>query len=225
MTKILAIESSGPVCSAACFMDGKLVDSLEEKKVNTHAELLAVFCDRLIETNGKPDAISLSTGPGSYTGLRIGTSLAKGLAFGFGIPVIGLSELDCMAESFLLDHEEFDFVVPTVDARRMEVYQRVYQKGAESSGDITPLIVDKNAWSEFDGMKAIIGDGAAKLGDLLAHRKDILIFDSILPSAKHQLQQAFRKFANREFLDLAYFEPFYLKEFIALTANKQKHAR
>lgn len=225
MTKILAIESSGPVCSAAMMEDVKILGIREETQVNTHAEWLAVFCDQLISEFGKPDAISLSIGPGSYTGLRIGTSLAKGLAYGFKIPVIGVSELDCMAEDFAHSHPEFDWIIPTVDARRMEVYQCVYGKDAKAQSEISPLIVDENAWSNYAGKKAIIGDGAAKLKEVLKGRDDIVIFETIHPSSQHQLQAAFRKFDAAEFLDLAYFEPFYLKEFIALTANKQKHAR
>lgn len=225
MTKILAIESSGPICSAAMFEAGKVIDTREEHQSNAHAELLAKFCDELIAACGKPEAISLSIGPGSYTGLRIGTSLAKGLAYGFNIPVIGLSELDCMAEDFGKAHPGFDYIIPTVDARRMEVYQRVYDRSANSITEIEPLVVTEDAWHEFSGKKAVIGDGAIKLKDLLGERNDIEIFDSIYPSSKHQLQAAFRKFDANDFLDLAYFEPFYLKEFIALTANKQKHAR
>ena len=91
MSRILAIESAGPVCSAALFEEGKCIALKESLEKNSHAEYLALFCEELIARRGKPDAISLDIGPGSYTGLRIGTSLAKGLAYGYGIPVIGLS--------------------------------------------------------------------------------------------------------------------------------------
>lgn len=222
MSRILAIESSGGVCSVAMFEDGICLDTRETKVMNSHAELLALYCEALIKSCGKPDALSLNTGPGSYTGLRIGVSLAKGLAYGYGIPVIGQSGLACMARHYLETDQENDWVIPCIDARRMEIYQAVYNKSGCEVAPIRPLIVEENAWEAFTGDKVLIGDGAEKLEGLLAGRSDISIIRGIFPSATHQLKESFRKFEAEDFLDLAYFEPDYLKEFQLLTLKKQK---
>jgi tRNA threonylcarbamoyladenosine biosynthesis protein TsaB len=222
MSRILALESSGSVCSAAMFEDGKCIELRESSEMNSHAELLALFCDSLIQNCGKPDALSLNTGPGSYTGLRIGVSLAKGLAYGYGIPVIGLSGLASMASHFRESDGESDWIIPCIDARRMEVYQAVYDKAGTEVSPMRPLVVEANAWQEFQGKKVLVGDGAGKLRELLMGRADIEIVAGIFPSATHQLKESFRKFAKEDFLDLAYFEPVYLKEFQLLTFKKEK---
>jgi len=223
MSRILAIESAGPVCSAAIFEDGRCVALKESQEKNSHAEHLALFCEKLIEETGAPDAISLDIGPGSYTGLRIGTSLAKGLAYGYGIPVIGLSGLNCLADFMAGKHPESEVLIPCLDARRMEVYHAIYTADLEELRGPEALVVEENSWTDFPGMKLLFGDGADKLEPLLGQRKDIEIIPGIFPSAAHQLQLSFRKFELKEFLDLAYFEPFYLKEFIALTSKKKNH--
>lgn len=223
MSRILAIESAGPVCSAAIFEDGTCIALKESQEKNSHAEQLAVFCEELIKETGAPDAISLDIGPGSYTGLRIGTSLAKGLAYGYGIPIIGLSGLLCLADFMARKHEDSELLIPCLDARRMEVYHAIYSANLEEISCPEALVVDENAWLTYPGKKLLFGDGADKLEPILSQRNDIRIISGIFPSAVHQLHLSFRKFESKEFLDLAYFEPFYLKEFIALTSKKNKH--
>jgi len=223
MSRILAIESAGPVCSAAIFEDGKCVALKESQEKNSHAEHLALFCETLIKETGTPDAISLDIGPGSYTGLRIGTSLAKGLAYGDGIPVIGLSGLSCLADFMARKYPESEFLIPCLDARRMEVYHAIYTGELEELRGPEALVVEEGSWLDFQGKKLLFGDGADKLEPLFGQRQDIEIIPGIFPSAAHQLQLSFRKFELKEFLDLAYFEPFYLKEFIALTSKKKNH--
>ncbi|MHB1278465.1 MAG: tRNA (adenosine(37)-N6)-threonylcarbamoyltransferase complex dimerization subunit type 1 TsaB [Bacteroidia bacterium] len=223
MSRILAIESSGSVCSVAMFEDGKCLEIRETREMNSHAELLASYCKALIESQGKPHALSLNTGPGSYTGLRIGVSLVKGLAYGYGIPVIGQSGLACMARFYLGEDQDSDWIIPCIDARRMEVYQAVYDKTGAEVSPIRPLVVESNAWEEFRGKKVLIGDGAEKLQELFAERSDISIVKGIFPSATYQLKESFRKFEVEDFLDLAYFEPVYLKEFQLLNLKKEKH--
>lgn len=222
MSRILAIESSGSVCSAAMFEDGKCREVKESREMNSHAELLALFCESLIQNCGKPDALALNTGPGSYTGLRIGVSLAKGLAYGYGIPVIGLSGLACMAGHYMESIGNCEWIIPCIDARRMEVYQAVYDKNGVEMSPVRPLIVEADSWGDFQGNKALIGDGAEKLSEVLAGRSDIHIVPGIFPSATNQLKESFRKFEAGDFLDLAYFEPVYLKEFQLLTLKKEK---
>ncbi|HCS19295.1 MAG TPA: tRNA (adenosine(37)-N6)-threonylcarbamoyltransferase complex dimerization subunit type 1 TsaB [Bacteroidetes bacterium] len=223
MSRILAIESSGSVCSVAMFEDGNCLEVREIREMNSHAELLANYCETLIESQGKPHALSLNTGPGSYTGLRIGVSLVKGLAYGYGIPVIGQSGLACMARHYLEGNQESDWIIPCIDARRMEVYQAVYDKTGAEVSPIRPLIVEAKAWEGFPGKKVLIGDGAEKLQEILAERSDISIVAGIFPSATYQLNESFRKFEAEDFLDLAYFEPVYLKEFQLLTHKKEKY--
>ncbi len=223
MTRILAIDSAGPVCSAAIFENGACLAIKASQEKNSHAEFLALFCEELITNHGIPDAISLDIGPGSYTGLRIGTSLAKGLAYGYGIPVIGLSGLICLADAMREKRPEAQTLIPCLDARRMEVYHAIYTQNLEKLRSPEALVVEENAWKDIPGKKLIFGDGADKLSTLLAHREDIEITEGIFPSAEHQLRLSFRKFDEADFLDLAYFEPFYLKEFIALTAKKKNH--
>jgi len=223
MSRILAIESAGPVCSAAMFENGTSVLLKETQETNSHAEYLAIFCEELIHEVGIPDAISLDIGPGSYTGLRIGTSLAKGLAYGYGIPVIGLSGLECLADFVSQEFTDAGFLIPCLDARRMEIYHAIYTPSMEQIQKPEALVVDEKVWKDRAGKKVLFGDGANKLTEILKDRKDIEIRSGIFPSAEHQLRLSFRKFERNEFLDLAYFEPFYLKEFIALTSKKKNH--
>lgn len=217
MRSILAIESSAAVCSVALFRDGKCVELLEETKANSHAEKLAVFCEELISRYDRPDAVAVNGGPGSYTGLRIGVSLAKGLAYGYRIPVIALSGLESMAAWYVVDHIGFDWVIPCVDARRMEVFQAVFDKDGIQKGEAKPLVVGGESWSDLPGRKVLVGDGAPKLKEILGQREDIRIDAPGSPSALHLFPLAALKWEKREFADLAYFEPFYLKEFIALS--------
>ncbi len=213
MTKLLAIESSGTVCSVAWGESGKVVEVLEEHRIHSHAEKLPLFCDTLLTKYGRPDAVCLNTGPGSYTGLRIGASLAKGLAFGYEVPVIGMSGIWALGLHYFRTGTNADWVVPCVDARRMEVYQAVYSPDIDEATPITPLIVNSESWQDYPGKVHLIGDGAAKLHPLFEEREAIIVRKDILPSAGYLLPPSFIKFENREFLDLAYFEPFYLKEF------------
>lgn len=214
MTRILAIESAGPICSVAMFENEELMGMKEHPEENSHAEYLATFCKNLIDQFGKPDAISLNIGPGSYTGLRIGTSLVKGLAFGLNVPVLGVSGLNTMADYYLHQYPQADFLIPCIDARRMEVYQTVIDKQGLEVEAIQPLVVDETAWSHIQGFKIVLGDGADKLKGILGNREDIMVEAGFRLSALYQHKEAFRKFRLGDYLDLAYFEPFYLKEFM-----------
>lgn len=214
MTRILAIESAGPICSVAMFENEELMGMKEHPEENSHAEHLATFCKNLIDQFGKPDAISLNIGPGSYTGLRIGTSLVKGLAFGLNVPVLGVSGLNTMADYYLHQYPQADFLIPCIDARRMEVYQTVIDKQGLEVEAIQPLVVDETAWSHIQGFKIVLGDGADKLKGILGNREDIMVEAGFRLSALYQHKEAFRKFRLGDYLDLAYFEPFYLKEFM-----------
>lgn len=219
MPKILCIESSGPVCSVALFEGLKELAIREEQDAYSHAEKLAPFVQEVL--NGQiPDAIALSKGPGSYTGLRIGTSLAKGLAYGFEIPLIAISTLEAMAENFISEKSEEAEYFPMIDARRMEVYTAGYSLSKKEFHPIEAKIIDENSF-ESNTKKWLFGDGADKLIELFKDRKDIHIQTHYFPSARFLASPALRKFESQNFEDLAYFEPFYLKEFVALKPKKK----
>lgn len=218
MAKILNIETTTTNCSVALGENGEVVGIKENNSSKySHAESLHVFIAGLLEDNGWEvsdlDAVAVSMGPGSYTGLRIGVSTAKGLCFAQDVPLIGVSTLKALALG--VDHE-VDFIVPMLDARRMEVYTAVYDpRGAEIT-QVQAMILDENSFSELlTGAKvAFIGDGVAKFKQLITHHSAIMIEEK-LPSARDMVSLSQQLFAAGSFEDVAYFEPFYLKEFIA----------
>ncbi|TNE81102.1 MAG: tRNA (adenosine(37)-N6)-threonylcarbamoyltransferase complex dimerization subunit type 1 TsaB [Bacteroidetes bacterium] len=219
MSRILCIESSAAICSVGLYEDGNELGYREDRNGFKHSEMLAAFVDELLPL-GKPDAIAISKGPGSYTGLRIGVSLAKGLAYGFGIPVIAIPTLEALAESVRETRKEEVVYYPMVDARRMEVYTAGYDSEGKEIEATHALVVEANSLTG-DKKKLLFGDGADKLQGLLGDRQDIEIISGIFPEAKQLAKPAFRKFEKQEFEDLAYFEPFYLKEFVAQLPKKK----
>ncbi len=221
--KILCLESSGPVCSAALFQEEEMLGLKETREPYAHSSFLAQYAQELIQEHGRVSAIAVSAGPGSYTGLRIGVSLAKGLCSGLGIPLIAIPTLEAMAFGFIQLHGKRTNYVPCIDARRMEVYTQSFNDALEEVSPIQALVVDDD--SEFglhrDQQKALFGDGADKLTDLLGQRADIEIIPGFLPSAQFMGSLAMTKFAQQQFEDVAYYEPRYLKEFIALKSKKR----
>lgn len=215
--KILHLETSSKNCSVAISDGLELLCVCEEASENyKQSESLHTFVQWALEGANLSlqdiEAVSLGKGPGSYTGLRIGSSAAKGFCYGLKIPLIAINSLDTMIAPYL--DKGYDHVIPLVDARRMEVYAAVY-KGI--SGDLITAteakILDEQSFLEFADRKVIfVGDGALKAqGILQLPNAD---FDSkIYPSAKFLVQAAVEKFRNKDFEDIAYFEPFYLKDF------------
>lgn len=215
--KILHLETSSKNCSVAISDGLELLCVCEEASENyKQSESLHTFVQWALEGANLSlqdiEAVSLGKGPGSYTGLRIGSSAAKGFCYGLKIPLIAINSLDTMIAPYL--DKGYDHVIPLVDARRMEVYAAVY-KGI--SGDLITAteakILDDQSFLEFADRKVIfVGDGALKAqGILQLPNAD---FDSkIYPSAKFLVQAAVEKFRNKDFEDIAYFEPFYLKDF------------
>lgn len=225
MSRILSIESSTSVCSVALHHNGRLEALMELHQENVHAQQLMLLVEQLMERSGvtvdQLDAVAVSSGPGSYTGLRIGVSIAKGLAFAHDIPLIGVDTLKALAkrvQPFLIGDAH---IVPMLDARRMEVYVAVYDKDLKVIRPLSPQVIEEgNPYLDLCEMGPVyfLGDGVGKLSHLLEHSRSMIL--DLLPSAETIGYLAFEKFANKDFEDLAYFEPNYLKDFRVISAKK-----
>ena len=232
MALILHIETATPICSTALSRDGILVDFRETKDPRSHASQLSPFIQDLMESNNLDysdlDALALSMGPGSYTGLRIGASTAKGIAFGADIPIIGVSTLKALANRLVREYSEFQkelkgsLLCPMLDARRMEVYSAFYKPSLESIREVKADIIDSESYKEYldSGPVFFFGNGSDKCKELLNHKNARFIPD-IETSSKYMVELAESAWNEEDFLDTAYFEPFYLKDFIA-TIPKNK---
>ena len=227
---ILHIETATSVCSAAVSRGKELTDIRETKDPRSHASRLSPFIDDLMKSNSLSfsdlDAVSVSLGPGSYTGLRIGVSTAKGIAYGANLPIIGVSGLKAMANGFLDSFKgklsDEDLLCPMLDARRMEVYTALYDNGLSIIRDIKADIIDENSYIDLlnKGRIFFFGEGSDKCKEIITHPNSIFV-DGIIPSAKYMIELAVDAFQQNDFVDVAYFEPFYLKDFIA-TIPKNK---
>ena len=233
MATILCIETATPVCSAALAVNGKTVAWRETDVDKSHAAMLSPFILELLDEQqilaSQVDAVAVSRGPGSYTGLRIGVSEAKGIAFGSGIHLIAIDTLEAMAMGARADGSLFTpglisnnpLLVPMIDARRMEVYTAIYDMTGRSVEQTKALVVDENSFTKLlERQKLVfIGNGVAKIKDLIKHPNAIFL-DGFQASARHLVQLADNAYQNKEFEDIAYFEPSYLKDFIATIPKK-----
>ncbi|UTW63439.1 tRNA (adenosine(37)-N6)-threonylcarbamoyltransferase complex dimerization subunit type 1 TsaB [bacterium SCSIO 12741] len=222
---ILGIETSTTNCSVGLFRGNEVIHIKEVNSGYSHSENLAPFVEDLLkETEVKSsdlNALAVGMGPGSYTGLRIGVSLVKGLAFGLNIPIIGLSSLQIMAaevQSRIIKVEDKDAFLSLLDARRMEVYASAYN--AELSEVLPPaaIVLESDSFSTLvnDYSRVFVfGPGAEKFVHQSDHSDSFVYVEEIFPSVKGMNELAFSAFSNQRFLDTAYFEPFYLKDFIA----------
>jgi tRNA threonylcarbamoyladenosine biosynthesis protein TsaB len=218
-THLLCIETATTVCSVCVTADDKILAHKEINNGFSHAENLHVFIqDVLKEANlsiKQLNAVAISKGPGSYTGLRIGVSTAKGLCYALQIPLISIDTLQSMAYAVASAKKEDALYCPMLDARRMEVYCAVYDKNVETITTVNALVLDEKSVAVFNQNKSIyfFGDGMPKAKELLQNNKNAFFIDAIFPSAKNMAALAFTKFTKKQFEDVAYFEPFYLKEF------------
>ena len=227
MSCILHIETSTHVCSVAVSQDGENIFVKEDKKGPSHAVSLGVFVDEALsfaESHAIPlDAVAVSCGPGSYTGLRIGVSMAKGVCYGKGIPLIGIPTLEVLSVPVLLYHDlpEDAYICPMLDARRMEVYMSVYDRALQVIRPTAAEIIDENSFADILDEHPVyfFGNGAAKCKDIIKHPNAHFI-DDIDPLAKMMFPLAEKAMARQDFKDVAYFEPFYLKEFVASKPKK-----
>ena len=215
---ILCIESATTVCSVALFRGSECLADKELDDGYTHAENLAIFVqDVMAEANIEPtqlDAVCVSRGPGSYTGLRIGVSTGKGLAYGLSKPLIAISTLEALAHREI---GEAGIRIPMLDARRMEVFAAAFDNRGVELMETKAVIVDEDSFSDFDeGAQLLMyGDGADKLADVFANRSDVKILQGYRASARDMIAPALKAYREDNFEDVAYFEPFYLKDFVA----------
>lgn len=222
---LLLIESSTNICSVALSRDGKILAWREINEMGKHAEKLTVFCDEVMKASNvsfkELDAVVVSKGPGSYTGLRIGVSAAKGICYALEKPLIAISTLEAMAYGMLPEAKAGDLLIPMIDARRMEVYCAIYDHEGNLLKDVAPLILDENSFSpeSISSLKSNVshllfsGDGMPKAKELLSRYPNAVFTEAGNCSAKNLMLPAEKKFLANEFEDVAYFEPFYLKTF------------
>lgn len=229
MATILSIETSTEVCSVALAKDGNVIWHKEHFEGQAHATLLASYIQELLNElslkKGDVDAMAVSCGPGSYTGLRIGVSTAKGLCFGWEIPLIAIDTLKVLCKGAM---NEFDmpnadvWLCPMIDARRMEVYTAFFDSNLSQQVKTCAEIIDENSFKDILVQHPIIcfGNGAEKCKSVLTGER-VAFIDNIKPLASNMAEVAEIYFNEKRFEDVAYFEPFYLKEFVA-TVGKNK---
>lgn len=224
---LLHIETSTSVCSVAASENGVcLIQKINTEGLN-HAKLLSVFIQEILDflkIQGKrPDAVALSQGPGSYTGLRIGTATAKGLCFGWEIPLIAVDTLQVMAIAARQRITEADALLcPMIDARRMEVYSACYDMQLQRVSEVLPVIVTPDSYADLLESHSVwfFGNGAEKCHTVLTH-PNAHFLDNIYPEAANMIMLAEQRYAAGQFENVAYFDPFYLKEFQATTPKRK----
>ena len=234
MAVILNIETSTNVCSVALSENSKLIDYKESKEDKSHSTILTVFIDEMLKQNNiqasQLDAVAVSKGPGSYTGLRIGVSVAKGICYAIDKPLIGIGTLQLMAQgvangnklnSLKIKDINRAWFCPMLDARRMEVYSGFFDIDNEQKVKVSADIIDENSYKDLLENKKIVffGNGADKCKNIIKD-KNAFFIDDVFPSAKDMTTLSYQSFLNKQFEDTAYFEPFYLKDFVATVSKK-----
>lgn len=224
--KILHLETSSKNCSVAISEGEELLCLCEEISENyKQSESLHTFVQWALEGAEIDlkdlDAVSLGKGPGSYTGLRIGAAAAKGFCFGLDLPLIAVESLETMIQTSL--NKGYDYIIPLIDARRMEVYTATFDgNSGERITETEALILEEDSFQHFAGKKVIfVGDGAKKAREIL-QLKDAEFDESIYPSAKYLVKKSVEKYTAQDFEDIAYFEPFYLKDFQGVKKKKSE---
>jgi len=220
---ILNIETATKNCSVSIAKNGKTIVLKELNNGNySHAEKLHQFIKEVLNEVGiefsELKAVAVSKGPGSYTGLRIGVSTAKGLCFSLDIPLIALHTLQGLALSISIDE---GCVIPLLDARRMEVYSGVFNSENKSIREVKAEIISEDSFSSYLNKQKVyfVGDGVEKCKGIIIHKNAIFIDDK-LPSANEMSMLSFEKYKKNDTVDVAYFEPFYLKDFVAIKPKK-----
>ncbi len=228
MSCILHIETSTDACSVAVSQDGACIYHDEDLSGPNHAERLGTFVDEAMsftDNHAIPfDAVAVSCGPGSYTGLRIGVSMAKGICYGRDLRLIAIPTLELLCVPVLLGHELEDdaLLCPMIDARRMEVYCALYTRALKAVSETEAKVIDGESFRDVLDQHPVwfFGGGAEKCKDVIQHPNAHFI-DAVRPLAKYMAPLAERRHANADFVDVAYFEPFYLKEFVATVSKKK----
>ncbi|WP_257668625.1 tRNA (adenosine(37)-N6)-threonylcarbamoyltransferase complex dimerization subunit type 1 TsaB [Parapedobacter tibetensis] len=228
---ILQIETATQVCSVALSANGDTTAFRDIDEPNVHAARLTLLVEELLRELGLSfadlAAVAVSKGPGSYTGLRIGVSTAKGLCYATDLPLIGIDTLAGMAQGFVernMGHDAANaWLCPMVDARRMEVYSSVYDQQLQPIFPVAANIIDGQSFDHLDPDQQLIlfGSGADKFEELFADEKNVQVVTGFKNSARHQSRLAYQAFMDKAFVDVAYFEPYYLKDFVATKPKSQ----
>lgn len=226
MNILLAIETSTHICSVALWQDGKLIALKESDEKNVHSRLLSGMIIQLLAENNVPKeniaAVAVSMGPGSYTGLRIGVSIAKGLCYGWSKPLIAVDTIKAQAAQYILtvnnhrNDSEKILLCPMFDARRIEVYTALYDKNLNEISPPEAKVIDGTSFNKLLVHHKIFffGNGAAKCKELITSSNAVFV-ENVNPSSLGVAFLAEKLFQENKFVDVAYFEPFYMKEFIA----------
>ena len=226
---ILNIETSTKACSVSLSDNGKLLAVKEAVDMDySHAEKLNLFIEEVMKSAGlkysQLSAVSVSKGPGSFTGLRIGVSTAKGLAYALDIPLISIETLKSMAVGFLSENvcQADELLVPMIDARRKEVYMQIFDAGLNPNTKTEAKIIDSHSFEALYTEKKfhLFGDGAGKFAEEFNLDTRVVVHEGFYPSARFMTRLSFQKFKAKSFEDIAYFEPYYLKDFIAIKPRK-----
>lgn len=234
MPLILNLDTSTQICSVALASGSELLGTKESHEEKSHSSKLSVFIRDLLRENALEvsglDAVAVSMGPGSYTGLRIGVSTAKGLAYGSNIPLLGIGTLASLVSGAIHNQEVFGILeknesallCPMIDARRMEVYTALYTPAEKIVEEVSAKIIDEKSFLEQmeKGPIVFFGNGAEKCRGAITHPNAFFVND-IVTSAKHMIALSEISFQQKKFEDIAYFEPFYLKDFIATTPKNR----
>ena len=222
---ILCLETATPVCSVALNESCCTIALRETEEQNAHSEKITNFIREVMEVGRidytQLDAVAVSKGPGSYTGLRIGVSTAKGICYAADLPLMAIDTLEAMAYGMKMklgsQLGENDLLIPMIDARRMEVYTAIFDTNLNKINDTAALIIDEQSFEDLrkDHHLWLFGDGAPKLNKVFENQPNISVIDGFKPSAAFMLPLAEKALREQDFVDVAYFEPFYLKDFIA----------
>ncbi len=233
MALILSMETSTKVCSVCLSNNNTIVAQKQLFEANSHATHLTVLIQELFKdlhniTLQDIDAIAVSSGPGSYTGLRIGVSVAKGISYALSKPLIAITSLECLVQ-VVKEHPELRgktdkevLYCPMIDARRMEVYTALFDASLQMKEEISAQIIDANSYRNLLDKQSIVlfGDGADKCQETIVHPNALFLTGQV-PLASNMAILANKKFQNKQFEDLAYFEPFYLKNFVAIVPKNK----
>ncbi|OYX85494.1 MAG: tRNA (adenosine(37)-N6)-threonylcarbamoyltransferase complex dimerization subunit type 1 TsaB [Flavobacteriales bacterium 32-34-25] len=222
MNYILNIETATKNCSISIAKNGETIVCNEiAEEGYSHAERLHVFIEESIAAAGisfkELGAIAVSQGPGSYTGLRIGVSAAKGLCFALGIPLIAVDTLQSLAAQAAVEN---GLIVPMLDARRMEVYSAIFSSDLKSQRSILAEVITEDSFQEYNETLYFVGDCAEKCKEVLTKPNFVFLENIKYPSAKQMSALSYQKYLNKDFVDVAYFEPYYLKDFMITTSKK-----
>lgn len=232
MTFILNIETSTDVCSVSVSRGEEIIFCKEETQGPSHANLLGPFVQEAVEElrkyTEKPNAVAVSAGPGSYTGLRIGVAEAKGLCYAWDIPLLAIDTLEILTNVVLQQNinglaEKNDVLLcPMLDARRMEVYTCLFDNNLKKLTDTSAMVIDESSFAEIlaDNKIVFFGNGATKCKEVIVSENAVFL-DGIYPSAKYMISLVRKYFNENKFVDIAYYEPFYLKDFIGTIPKKK----